>query len=303
MNTPVDNEAALAAARRYLEDLELFEGRFFPVPAVSVESALEQQRPRQAADASVDEVEPAVVESELPAAGLVDGAEPQAGDSHMEDRSVAVAAQVSPVDSAIGAAGPLAAVSVSAEPTTENELEVFRTQISDCTRCGLAQTRQNFVFGSGRVDAGILFVGEAPGADEDRQGLPFVGASGQLLTKIIEAMGLRREDVFICNILKCRPPKNRDPQEEEIQQCEPYLKRQIEIIQPKVICTLGRFAAQTLLRNSESMGRLRTQTHHYEGIPLIATYHPAALLRNPQWKRPTWEDIKKVRRAYDGVEL
>ena len=141
------------------------------------------------------------------------------------------------------------------------------------------------------------------GAEEDRVGQPFVGKAGQLLTKIIEAMGLSRDEVYICNILKCRPPNNRDPQPDEIEQCEPYLKRQIEIVQPRVICTLGRFAAQTLLRSREPMGRLRDQSHHYEGIPLVATYHPAALLRNPQWKRPTWEDIKRVRKLYDGVEL
>jgi len=159
------------------------------------------------------------------------------------------------------------------------------------------------VFGSGDPAAGIMFIGEAPGAEEDRAGQPFVGKAGQLLTKIIEAMGLSRDEVYICNILKCRPPNNRDPLPAEIEQCEPYLKRQIEIVQPRVICTLGRFAAQTLLGSREPMGRLRDQAHHYEGIPLVATYHPAALLRNPQWKRPTWEDVKRVRKLYDGVEL
>ncbi|HIG53571.1 MAG TPA: uracil-DNA glycosylase [Candidatus Latescibacteria bacterium] len=184
-----------------------------------------------------------------------------------------------------------------------NALDIFRQQICDCSKCSLGSTRQNFVFGAGNPAAGIMFVGEAPGADEDRQGEPFVGAAGQLLNKIISAMDLRREDVYICNILKCRPPNNRDPQADEIEQCEPYLKRQIELIQPKVICTLGRFAAQTLLRSSDSMGRMRGQSHQYEGIPLVATYHPAALLRNAQWKRPTWEDMKRVRQIYDGVEL
>ena len=158
------------------------------------------------------------------------------------------------------------------------DLEEFRQKICDCTRCGLGSTRNKFVFGAGNPSAGIVFVGEAPGAEEDRRGEPFVGAAGQLLTKIIAAMGLGRADVYICNILKCRPPN-------------------------KVICTLGRFAAQTLLRSSESMGRLRGQAHQYEGIPLVATYHPAALLRNPQWKRPTWEDVKKVRALYDDVVL
>ena len=191
----------------------------------------------------------------------------------------------------------------SAEESMVDTLEAFRRQICECTRCRLGATRQQFVFGSGDPAAGIMFIGEAPGAEEDRAGQPFVGKAGQLLTKIIEAMGLSRDEVYICNILKCRPPNNRDPQPDEIEQCEPYLKRQIEIVQPRVICTLGRFAAQTLLRSREPMGRLRDQSHHYEGIPLVATYHPAALLRNPQWKRPTWEDIKRVRQLYDGVEL
>ena len=157
--------------------------------------------------------------------------------------------------------------------------------------------------GNGDEDAALMVIGEAPGAEEDRQGLPFVGEAGRLLTRIIEAIELQREEVYICNVLKCRPPNNRDPRPEEVQTCEPYLKRQIEIIQPKVICSLGRFATQTLLRTTESMGRLRGRTHEYEGIPVIPTYHPAALLRNPQWKRPTWEDMKRVRQTYDGVEL
>ena len=148
-----------------------------------------------------------------------------------------------------------------------------------------------------------MFVGEAPGAEEDRQGLPFVGKAGQLLTKIIEAMQLRREEVFICNMLKCRPPNNRNPLPDEIEQCEPYLKRQIEIVQPRIIGALGRVAAHALLKTQEPMKQLRGQLHQYEGIPLIVTYHPAALLRNPGWKRATWEDMKWLRREYDGVEL
>lgn len=207
--------------------------------------------------------------------------------------------QTVPVQADTTAAAPAA----SPEPTAAAALESFRRQICECTRCRLGATRQHFVFGSGDPAAGILFIGEAPGAEEDRVGQPFVGKAGQLLTKIIEAMGLSRDQVYICNILKCRPPNNRDPQPDEIEQCEPYLKRQIEIVQPRVICTLGRIAAQALLRSREPMGRLRQQAHYYEGIPLVATYHPAALLRNPQWKRPTWEDIKRVRKLYDGVEL
>jgi len=159
------------------------------------------------------------------------------------------------------------------------------------------------VFGSGDPKADILFVGEAPGADEDRAGEPFVGAAGQLLTKIIEAMGMKREDVFICNVLKCRPPNNRDPLPEEVASCEPYLKEQIRMVAPKVICCLGKFASQALLRSQSSLSRMRGQQHEYEGIPLVVTYHPAALLRNAAYKRDTWEDVKWVRRIYDGVEL
>ena len=188
-------------------------------------------------------------------------------------------------------------------PAAAAALEEFRRQICECTCCPLGKSRKNFVFGSGSPEANIMFIGEAPGAEEDRQGLPFVGAAGQLLTKIIEAMQLQREDVFICNVLKCRPPNNRDPQPGEIESCEPYLKRQIQIVRPRIICTLGRFATQALLKTSESMGRLRGRLHEYEGTPVIATYHPAALLRNPQWKRATWEDMKKLRLEYDGVVL
>ena len=182
-------------------------------------------------------------------------------------------------------------------------LEQFHRQICECQACPLGKTRQCFVFGSGAADAGIMFVGEAPGADEDREGLPFVGKAGQLLTKIIEAMQLRRDDVYICNVLKCRPPNNRDPLPEEIASCEPYLKKQIEIVQPAIICTLGRIATQALLKTTQSMGRLRGSLHEYEGIPVIVTYHPAALLRNARWKRDTWEDVKWLRREFDGTEL
>jgi DNA polymerase len=183
------------------------------------------------------------------------------------------------------------------------DLEQFHQEICHCQACGLGQTRQHFVFGSGAADADIMFIGEAPGADEDRQGMPFVGKAGQLLTKIIEAMQLQRQDVYICNMLKCRPPNNRDPLPEEIASCEPYLKRQIEIVQPAIICTLGRIATQAVLKTTESMARLRGTLHEYEGIPVIATYHPAALLRNPAWKRETWEDMKWLRREYDGTRL
>ncbi len=183
------------------------------------------------------------------------------------------------------------------------ELAAFHQEICECIRCPLGHTRTRFVFGSGNPEAGILFVGEAPGEEEDRQGRPFVGPAGQLLTRIIEAMDLSREHVYICNVLKCRPPGNRDPEPEEVDSCEPYLRRQIEIVKPRVICCLGRHAAHALLKTEAPLSRLRGTLHEYAGIPLIVTYHPAALLRNTGFKRATWEDVKWVRRQYDGVEL
>ena len=182
-------------------------------------------------------------------------------------------------------------------------LTILSQEACTCQKCGLAQTRTSVVFGSGNTNADLIFVGEAPGAEEDQQGLPFVGAAGQLLTRMIEAMGLAREDVYIANIIKCRPPNNRDPKPEELAACQPYLLQQIDLIAPIVICTLGRFAAQTLLQTTESMGRLRGKIFDYQGAKLVPTYHPAALLRNAQWKRPTWEDLKLVRKLYDGTEI
>ncbi|MDP6042270.1 MAG: uracil-DNA glycosylase [Candidatus Latescibacteria bacterium] len=185
----------------------------------------------------------------------------------------------------------------------ENPLNILGNEVCDCQLCELAQSQNTVVFGSGNPQADIMFVGEAPGAEEDRQGVPFVGASGQLLTRMIEAIGLTRDEVYIANAIKCRPPNNRDPNPEEIASCEPYLIRQIELIKPQVICTLGRFAAQTLLKTAESIGRLRGKVFDYHGVKLISTYHPAALLRNAQWKRPAWEDLKLVRKLYDGTEM
>ena len=188
-------------------------------------------------------------------------------------------------------------------PEGDTALEAFRREICECTRCPLGHSRKNFVFGSGAADAGIMFVGEAPGAEEDRQGLPFVGPAGQLLTKIIEAMHLSREEVFICNVLKCRPPGNRDPDPEEIASCEPFLKKQIAIVDPTIICALGRVAAHMLLKTTQSMRELRGRLHQYEGVPVIVTYHPSYLLRTPSAKRDVWEDVKRLRREFDGVEL
>ncbi|MEY2720279.1 MAG: hypothetical protein RLZZ273_1645 [Bacteroidota bacterium] len=177
-------------------------------------------------------------------------------------------------------------------------LEQFNTKICGCLKCPLGATRTNFVFGSGNANADIMVIGEAPGADEDEQGLPFVGRAGQLLTKILESVELQRDDVYICNILKCRPPNNRKPLASETDQCEPYLWKQIELIKPKFILALGLTAANTLLKNKESMTQLRGRIHDYQGIRTIVTYHPAALLRNPDWKKHTWEDVKFLRKLY-----
>jgi len=174
-------------------------------------------------------------------------------------------------------------------------LDAIRAAIGDCKRCKLAPTRTNLVFGSGHPHAALMFVGEAPGADEDEQGLPFVGRAGMLLTRIIESVEIRREDVFICNILKCRPPGNRNPEPDEIAACEGFLFRQIAAVRPKALVALGAFGAQTLLRSTESIGRLRGRMLDYRGIKLMATYHPAYLLRNPIEKRKVWEDMLIVR--------
>jgi uracil-DNA glycosylase len=176
-------------------------------------------------------------------------------------------------------------------------LEDLLAEIGDCRRCGLGPLRHNLVFGEGSDRAALVFVGEAPGADEDAQGRPFVGRAGQLLTKIIGAMGLKREEVYICNILKCRPPGNRNPQPDEIAACEPFLIRQLQAIRPRVICALGTFAAHTLLKSEAPISVLRGRFHAYQGIPLMPTYHPAYLLRNPGAKKQVWEDIQRVMKA------
>jgi uracil-DNA glycosylase family 4 len=175
-------------------------------------------------------------------------------------------------------------------------LESLVPEVLTCSRCGLSKTRKSVVFGEGAVRSRLMFIGEAPGADEDRQGRPFVGRAGQLLTKIIAAMGLERKETYITNILKCRPPGNRNPEVDEICECLPYLEKQIELIQPEVICTLGLFATQTLTGICDPIGRMRGNTYEYRGIPLIPTYHPAACLRNPSSKKLVWEDIKRVMR-------
>ena len=180
-------------------------------------------------------------------------------------------------------------------------IPMLNQAINTCLKCGLGKTRTKFVFGVGNPKADVVVVGEAPGADEDAQGEPFVGRGGQLLNKILESIHFKREEVFICNILKCRPPNNRDPQPEEIELCEPYLWKQLELIKPKMILCVGRIAGQSLLKTNASLAVLRGKVHDYRGIPLMVTYHPAALLRNPNWKRPCWEDVQQFRKLYEEL--
>ena len=181
-----------------------------------------------------------------------------------------------------------------------DSLEEIAKKVNKCTRCPLYETATRGVPGEGHPKAKLVCVGEAPGAKEDETGRPFVGQAGQLLTKILAAIDLTREQVFICNVLKHRPPGNRNPRPEEVEACSPYLIRQLELIKPKVIVAFGTFAAQTLLNTKTPIGQLRGLVHKYHGIPLVVTYHPAALLRNPGWKRPTWEDVKLARRILDS---
>lgn len=171
-----------------------------------------------------------------------------------------------------------------------------------CTKCDLGHRRRHFVFGYGNEQADVMFIGEAPGAEEDAQGLPFVGPAGQLLDKILQAIHFTRDEVYIANIVKCRPPNNRDPQPDEIAACEPILREQIRLVQPRLICALGRVAGQALLKTTASLGRLRGRFHDYHGARLLVTYHPSALLRNPSFKRPTWEDVQMLRREYDRIK-
>jgi uracil-DNA glycosylase len=189
------------------------------------------------------------------------------------------------------------AIDVAISATVSDTLDSIKSDIGPaCTRCKLCTLgRSQVVFGVGNPKARLMFVGEAPGEDEDKKGEPFVGRAGQLLTKIIEAIGLTREQVYIANVIKCRPPNNRNPEADEVAECEPFLFRQIDVIQPKVIVPLGKFAAQSLLRTMEPITRLRGRQFEYRGAVLIPTFHPAYLLRNPSSKREVWEDMKKVR--------
>jgi uracil-DNA glycosylase family 4 len=178
-------------------------------------------------------------------------------------------------------------------------LDAVREVALGCPRCRLAETRRQVVFGEGNPRAEVLVVGEAPGEEEDLTGRPFVGRAGKLLDLLLASVGLPRASVYICNVLKCRPPGNRNPQPDEVEACSPYLLRQVELVQPRVIAAFGTFAAQTLLGTTTSIGKLRGRVHEYRGVPLIPTYHPAALLRHPAWVHPTWEDLQRLREVLD----
>ena len=183
-------------------------------------------------------------------------------------------------------------------PGAYNSMSELKMAVEKCQACPLHKSRKNVVFGEGNEQARLVFVGEAPGADEDRQGKPFVGRAGQKLTQIIEAMGLSRSDVYIANVLKCRPPGNRNPRQAEIDACEPFLIAQLKLIKPRIICALGTFAAQTLLRTDIRISRLRGRFHTYQGIKLMPTYHPAFPLRNPKFKRDVWKDVQMIMAEY-----
>ncbi len=182
------------------------------------------------------------------------------------------------------------------------DLERLRELALGCTRCRLAKDRTQAVFADGNPDGRLMVVGEAPGANEDRTGLPFVGAAGKLLDLMLASVDLsRRDSVYICNVIKCRPPGNRNPQADEIQSCSPYLRRQIELVRPEAILAVGTFAAQLLTSSQDALGKLRGSVYSYEGVPLVVTYHPAALLRNSGWSRPTWDDLQLLRQVLDGA--
>jgi len=194
--------------------------------------------------------------------------------------------------------------SFSEEPFQKSESIVeLEALIHNCEKCSLAASRNKFVFGDGNPNADIMIIGEAPGAEEDKQGIPFVGRAGKLLNDILKAIQLTREDIYIANILKCRPPSNRNPLPSERELCMPYLYKQIELIQPKVILLLGLVAANALLKLKTSLTKMRGNVYELEGVKTMVTYHPAALLRNPHWKRGTWEDVQQFKKLYDSLKL
>jgi DNA polymerase len=236
-------------------------------------------------------------ESAAPGAATPDAAE---GREPAPPRAPAAAAAIPGIDAPAGLSVGDPNVGLFGSPFAKlDSLAAIAEAAQECTRCPLYASATNAVPGEGNPEADLVCVGEAPGENEDLQGRPFVGASGQLLTKILAAIKLGRDEVFIANVLKHRPPGNRNPRPDEVAACSPYLVRQLELIRPKVILCFGTFAAQTLLNTKTPIGKLRGAVHRYYGTPLVVTYHPAALLRNPAWKRPTWDDVQLARRILD----
>ncbi|HKN22667.1 MAG TPA: uracil-DNA glycosylase [Terracidiphilus sp.] len=227
----------------------------------------------------------------LPTPSLQENSLPKPIAKPLPSRAAAIAAtpRIAPV---VAPSGPTLFESV--DKIKDDTLLKIREDIGDCTRCKLHKGRNKIVFGDGRPKAELVFIGEGPGADEDQQGIPFVGRAGKLLTQMIEAMGLQRRDVYICNVVKCRPPENRAPEPDEVATCSPYLLRQIDVIRPKVIVCLGAVAAKTLLETTRGISQFRGQWLEWRGHRLIATYHPAYLLRNPNAKGEVWKDLQKV---------
>lgn len=224
-------------------------------------------------------------------------AQPERAAEEAVEREGTVAAPTMPSSNRGAAVARVAPTDLGERVAALAEIE---QRVSACTRCRLSEGRNRTVFGAGNPAAELMLIGEGPGAEEDKQGLPFVGRAGELLTRIIQAIELRREDVYIANIVKCRPPGNRDPEADEVSACRGYLERQIELIKPQIIVALGRIAAQALLGNEDPIGRTRGRWFEVLGVPTLVTYHPAALLRNPALKRPTWEDMQQVRDRLRG---
>ena len=226
---------------------------------------------------------------------------PAQGERSAEPSPARAASVLGPARDEAGALEGSKGEPVAFSANAADALAAVRADIGDCTRCKLhGMGRRQIVFGVGNPEAVLMFVGEAPGADEDIQGIPFVGRAGQLLTRIIEAIGLKREDVYIANVIKCRPPGNRNPEPDEVETCEPFLFQQIDIIKPKVIVALGKFGAQTLLRTLDPISRLRGRVYNFRGAKLVPTFHPAYILRNPSSKREVWQDMKLVKRLLES---
>ena len=291
--------------KRYLEQRRELGEREFVLDELSVDDALRILGARSAQAAAAHSRAPAD-DTDWRSALRAAGAAPAPIPSRAAERPSAAQGIPASTPEVGGELAPLGIVVGStsrdlfgAGGPSLDSIESLAKAIATCTRCPLYATAKNPVPGEGNHDADFMLVGEAPGATEDETGRPFVGQAGQLLEKILGAIKLERGDVFICNVLKHRPPGNRNPRPEEVSACSPYLVRQIELVRPKVIVALGTFAAQTLLDTKLSIGKLRGQIHRYYGVPLIVTYHPAALLRNPAWKRPTWEDVQLARRILD----